>query len=111
MPTLHLTVNGAPHTLDIPPSRFLAEVLRYDLGLTGTKIGCNEAECGACTVIVNRHSVDSCIFPAFKAQGAEVMTIEGVAAAWREQESPISNLQSPADVDQGLEIGFPIPIT
>jgi aerobic-type carbon monoxide dehydrogenase small subunit (CoxS/CutS family) len=68
MPTLNLTVNGVPHTLDVPANRFLAEVLRYDLGLTGTKIGCNEAECGACTVIVNGRSVVSCIFPAFKAQ-------------------------------------------
>lgn len=82
MTTLTLTVNGVPHTLDIPPTRFLAEVLRYDLGLTGTKIGCNEAECGACTVIVNGSSVDSCIFPALKAQGAQVTTIEGVAAEW-----------------------------
>ncbi len=81
MPTLNITVNGAPHTLDIPANRFLAEVLRYDLGLTGTKIGCQEAECGACTVIVNGRSVDSCIYPAFKAQGAEVLTIEGVAGA------------------------------
>ena len=96
MPTLKLTVNGAPHTLDVPASRFLAEVLRYDLGLTGAKIGCNEAECGACTVIVNGRSVDSCIFPAFKAQGAEVMTIEGVAAAWQEQQShDLSISQSP----------------
>ncbi len=61
----------------------LAQVLRYDLGLTGTKIGCNEAECGACTVIVNGKSVDSCIYPAFKAQGADVLTIEGVAGEWR----------------------------
>ncbi len=105
MPTLHLTVNGAPHTLDVPPGRFLAEVLRYDLGLTGTKIGCNEAECGACTVIVNGRSVDSCIFPAFKAQGAEVLTIEGVAGAWQKQQSPISNLQSQPDGDQRLETG------
>jgi xanthine dehydrogenase molybdenum-binding subunit len=83
MPTLSLTVNGVPHTLDVPGNRFLAEVLRYDLGLTGTKIGCNEAECGACTVIVNGRSVDSCIFPAFKAQHAEVLTIEGVAGEWQ----------------------------
>ena len=87
MPKLSLTVNGTPHTLDVAGNRFLAEVLRYDLGLTGTKIGCNEAECGACTVIVDGHSVVSCIFPAFKAQGAAVMTIDGVAAAWLEQES------------------------
>ncbi len=84
MPILNLTVNGASHQLDVPASRFLAEVLRYDLGLTGTKIGCNEAECGACTVIVNGRSVDSCIFPAFKAQGAVVLTIEGLAATWQQ---------------------------
>ena len=83
MPKLSLTVNGNAHELDVPANRFLAEVIRYDLGLTGTKIGCNEAECGACTVIVNGQSVDSCIYPAFKAQGAEILTIEGVAAQWQ----------------------------
>ena len=90
MPALTLTVNGVEHRLDVPAGRFLAEVLRYDLGLTGTKIGCNEAECGACTVIVNGRSVDSCIFPAFKAQGAEVLTIEGVAATWKSPNRSIS---------------------
>jgi hypothetical protein len=99
MPTLNLTVNGVPHTLDVPANRFLAEVLRYDLGLTGTKIGCNEAECGACTVIVNGRSVNSCIFPAFKAQGAQVLTIEG----W-----PVNgiaaNRQSPTAQTAGLKI-------
>ncbi|MBK8048597.1 MAG: molybdopterin-dependent oxidoreductase [Anaerolineales bacterium] len=82
MAALTLTVNGVSHTLEIPANRFLAEVLRYDLGLTGTKLGCNEAECGACTVIVNGRSIDSCIFPALKAQGADVLTIEGVAQQW-----------------------------
>jgi len=76
---LTLTVNGEERCLDVPPSRYLAEVLRYDLGLTGTKIGCDEAECGCCTVIVDGQSVDSCIYPAFKAQGAQVLTIEGLA--------------------------------
>ena len=79
MSKLELTINGKHHELDVPESRTLAEVLRYDLGLTGTKIGCNEAECGICTVIVNGKTVDSCIFPAFKAQGAEIETIEGLA--------------------------------
>lgn len=88
MPTLNLTVNGDAYTLDVPANRFLAEVLRYDLGLTGTKIGCNEAECGACTVIVNGRSVNSCIYPAFKAQNAEVLTIEGVAETWQRDQSP-----------------------
>ena len=88
MPQLKLTVNGVDHTLDVPANRYLAQVLRYDLGLTGTKIGCNEAECGACTVIVNGQSVDSCIYPAFKAQNATVLTIEGLAAEWRTAQSP-----------------------
>jgi CO/xanthine dehydrogenase Mo-binding subunit/aerobic-type carbon monoxide dehydrogenase small subunit (CoxS/CutS family) len=85
MTKLNLTVNGATHELDVAPSRSLAEVLRYDLGLTGTKIGCNEAECGACTVVVNGHSVDSCIYPAFKAQNAQITTIEGMAGQWQDQ--------------------------
>ncbi len=79
MTQLTLTVNGEERSLDVPPSRYLAEVLRYDLGLTGTKIGCDEAECGCCTVIVDGQSVDSCIYPAFKAQGSQVLTIEGLA--------------------------------
>jgi xanthine dehydrogenase molybdenum-binding subunit len=83
MAQLTLTVNGITHSLNVPPSRFLAEVLRYDLKLTGTKLGCNEAECGACTVVVNGQTVDSCIYPAFKAQNATVVTIEGLAGEWR----------------------------
>jgi xanthine dehydrogenase molybdenum-binding subunit len=83
MTQLNLTVNGVDHQLDVPSNRFLAEVLRYDLKLTGTKIGCEEAECGACTVIVNGQPVDSCIYPAFKAQGATILTIEGLAAEWQ----------------------------
>jgi xanthine dehydrogenase molybdenum-binding subunit len=83
MSILTLTVNGVQHSLEVPAHRFLGEFLRYDLGLTGTKIGCNEAECGACTVIVDGRSVVSCIYPAFKAEGAAVTTIEGVAASWQ----------------------------
>ncbi|MBP8974827.1 MAG: molybdopterin-dependent oxidoreductase, partial [Anaerolineae bacterium] len=79
MSKLHLTVNDNPYDLDVPESRTLAHVLRYDLGLTGTKIGCEEAECGLCTVLVNGTPVDSCIYPAFKAQGAAITTIEGLA--------------------------------
>lgn len=79
MPTLNFTVNQKPVSVEIEPNEYLAYVLRYKLGLTGTKIGCDEAECGACTVMVNGTSVDSCIYPALKAQGAEVLTIEGLA--------------------------------
>ena len=74
-----MTVNGRPVELDVPESRYLSAVLRDDLGLTGTRIGCNEAECGICTVLVDGTPVNSCIFPAFKAQGAAVETIEGLS--------------------------------
>ncbi|MGB9890562.1 MAG: (2Fe-2S)-binding protein, partial [Anaerolineae bacterium] len=79
MPPLQMTVNGQAVSLDVPEGRTLADVLRYDLGLTGTKIGCGEGACGACTVLVNDKPVRSCRFPALRAQGAQVLTIEGVA--------------------------------
>src|SRR5512143_2077284 len=79
MPILNFTVNGKPVSVEVKPNEFLAEVLRYKLGLTGTKIGCNEAECGICTVIVDGQPVVSCIYPAVKAEGARVETIEGLA--------------------------------
>jgi xanthine dehydrogenase molybdenum-binding subunit len=79
MSEIRLTVNGVEHVLDVPESRTLAEVLRYDLRLTGTKIGCNEAECGICTVHVDGTPVNSCIYPAFRADGRHITTIEGLA--------------------------------
>ena len=79
MSELQITVNGQDYTLDIPESRTLAQFLRYDLHLTGTKIGCEEAECGICSVLVDGTPVNSCIFPAFKAYGRSVVTIEGLA--------------------------------
>ncbi len=79
MHTLTMTVNGQPTTVEVEPSELLAYVLRDRLGLTGTKIGCDEGECGACTVIVDGRAVDSCLYPALKAQGAEVWTVEGLA--------------------------------
>ncbi len=79
MSELQITVNGQAYTLDIPESRTLAQLLRYDLHLTGTKIGCEEAECGICSVLVDGTPVNSCIFPAFKAYGRSIVTIEGLA--------------------------------
>ena len=83
MLSLNFIVNRKPVSVEIEPHEYLAYVLRYRLGLTGTKIGCDEAECGACTVMVNGTSVDSCVYPALKAQGAEVLTIEGLADTWQ----------------------------
>ena len=75
---IKITVNGKLHEMEVSESRTLAEFLRYDLGLTGTKIGCEEAECGICTVLVDGVPVNSCIYPVYKADGAEVQTIEGL---------------------------------
>lgn len=79
MTELNITVNGKNYSLEVDESRTLAQFLRQDLGLTGTKIGCEEAECGICTVWVDGQSVDSCIYPVFKAEGSHITTIEGLA--------------------------------
>ena len=76
---LALKVNGRSYDLPLIPGETLAELLRERLGLTGTKIGCNEAECGACTVLMDGETVLSCSYPAGRAQGKEVITIEGIA--------------------------------
>jgi len=72
------TVNSSPHTVDVPPLRRLLDVLREDLGLTGTKEGCGEGECGACTVIVDGAAVDACLIPVCQCQGADLLTVEGL---------------------------------
>jgi len=79
MAELKITVNGQAHQRQVDESRTLAQFLRYDLGLTGTKIGCEEAECGICTVLVDGMPVDSCIYPVWKAAGRSVTTVEGLA--------------------------------
>jgi len=76
---LRLTVNGQPYELYIKPKTLLVEVLRNELGLTGTKRGCNESACGACTVVLNGMAVRSCSILALQANGGEVVTIEGLA--------------------------------
>ena len=76
--TISVTVNGAEHTLTIPPDRVLLDMLRENLGLTGTKRGCGNGECGACSVIMDGVLVNSCLVPAMKANGSEILTVEGL---------------------------------
>lgn len=75
-----LNVNGKQHEVAIEPRQSLLQVLREELHLTGTKEGCSEGECGACTVILDGKMVDSCLIFGLEANGCEVMTIEGLAA-------------------------------
>ena len=74
-------INGKRRQLDVHPMKRLLDVLREDCGLTGTKEGCGEGECGACTVLVDGVAVDSCLVPAAQADGCAIVTIEGVARA------------------------------
>ena len=95
MSRLQMIVNGTPVDIEVDESRYLSDVLRDDLRLTGTKIGCAEAECGICTVLVEGTPVVSCVYPAFKAQGRHIETIEGL-----EQDGRLHALQQ-AFLDHG----------
>ena len=76
---MNVTVNGRIHEVAVPPSRTLVELLRYDLGLTGTKQGCGIGECGTCTVLLDGQPVNSCLILALDVDGRQVTTIEGLA--------------------------------
>jgi len=79
--TLAFILNGKPCSVAVEPGAVLLDVLRNDLGLTGTKRGCGEGECGACTVLVDGRVVNSCLYPAAKVAGCEVLTVEGLGSA------------------------------
>lgn len=74
------SVNGRDARVDVPPMARLLDVLREDLRLTGSKEGCGEGECGACTVLIDGDAVDACLVPMVQVQGARVTTVEGLAA-------------------------------
>jgi aerobic carbon-monoxide dehydrogenase small subunit len=78
--TVSFRVNGVARTIEAHPMARLLDVLREQLRLTGTKEGCGEGECGACSVLINGELVNSCLVPVVQAEGAEITTIEGVAS-------------------------------
>ncbi len=101
---LTLTINGERHEILTEPHRTLLDVLRVDLGLTGTKENCLEAECGVCTVLLDRRAVNSCIVLAAQCQAREVVTIEGLA-----RDGALDPLQQ-AFIDHGaVQCGYCIP--
>lgn len=104
MLSIQLKVNGTLHAVQIEPAETLLHVLREKLGLTGTKEGCGEGDCGACTILVDGKSVNSCIFPAVQADGCEILTVEGV-----ENDPKLAAIQK-AFVDHGaVQCGFCSP--
>ncbi len=90
MSTFRFTVNDAPVEVDVPGMRRLLDVLREDLALTGTKEGCGEGECGACTVLLDGAPVDSCLVPVCQVGGADIRTVEGLAAPASDPGEPVA---------------------
>lgn len=104
MKQINLTVNNKPYQVFVTPSRTLLEVIREDLGLTGTKEGCGLGECGACTVIMDGKTVNCCLVLALEADGKTITTIEGLA--YGDQLHPI---QQAFAENGGLQCGFCTP--
>jgi len=101
MREIRFTLNGEPVSIDVDPERMLLWVLRCDLGLTGTKYGCGEGLCGACTVIVEGEAVRSCQFPMSLAAGKEVITIEGLSTG-----GELHRLQKAFIENDAMQCGF-----
>ncbi|WP_297232694.1 (2Fe-2S)-binding protein [uncultured Flavonifractor sp.] len=104
MAVLHTTINGEAIVAEVDPSISLAQFLRDNLYLTGTKIGCGKGECGACTIIMDGKSVTSCIIPVMRAEGAIIQTIEGVA-----QNGKLHPLQEEFINQGAVQCGFCTP--
>ena len=104
MSSIDITVNGVPHTATVEPRTLLADFIREGLGLTGTKVGCETSQCGACTVTLDDHAVKSCTVLAVQADGGSVTTIEGLAGA-----GGLHPLQESFWENHGLQCGFCTP--
>ena len=104
MTTLTLKVNGSAQTLDVEDRTLLVDLLRDRLGLTGTHVGCDTSQCGCCTVHLDGIAVKSCTLLALQAEGAEVVTIEGLAS-----ESGLHPVQEAFSTCHGLQCGYCTP--
>jgi xanthine dehydrogenase molybdenum-binding subunit len=102
-------VNGKEITINVLPGETLAELLRERLGLTGTKIGCNELECGACTVIIDGEAILSCSYPALRANGKNIVTIEGLSQTHPQGKYHLHPLQEAFVKHGAVQCGFCIP--
>jgi aerobic carbon-monoxide dehydrogenase small subunit len=102
--SLSLTVNGKAARAEVDPRMLLVEFIRDQLALTGTHVGCDTGQCGACTVLVDGHAVKACTILAVQAQGAQVMTIEGLAP-----DGAMHPMQAAFKECHGLQCGFCTP--
>lgn len=99
---VQLTVNGKSITVDVPANTLLVQVLREQLKLTGTHVGCDTAQCGACTVIKDGHAIKSCNVLAAQVNGSEITTIEGLAQA----DGTLHPMQAAFKESHGLQCGY-----
>ena len=100
-----LTVNGRARRVDVEERRLLSDLLRHDLGLRGTHVGCEHGVCGACTVLIDGVATRSCLILAGQVEGCDVRTVEGLA----EPDGPLAPLQAAFKARHGLQCGFCTP--
>ena len=102
--SIQLKVNGKPHAVSVEPRMLLVELLREELNLTGTHVGCDTTYCGACTVLMNGASVKSCTMFAVQADGSEILTVEGL-----ETNGQLHPIQKAFGDSYGLQCGYCTP--
>ena len=102
---VEVVLNGRPHTAEAEPRLLLSDFLRHRLGFTGTHVGCEHGICGACTVLLDGEPVRSCLMFAVQADGAEIRTVEGLAA----EDGPLHPVQQAFHELHGMQCGFCTP--
>jgi aerobic carbon-monoxide dehydrogenase small subunit len=102
--TINLTVNGTAHTVEVEPRTLLVHLIREQLSITGTHIGCDTSSCGACTILINGRSAKSCTVLAVQADGKEIATVEGLATA-----EGLHPIQEGFHLNHALHCGFCTP--